>query len=52
MFQKSTQLGLANIKKRYTHYTVQSVIVKETNLFFVVNMPILPEQIIENRDVT
>lgn len=40
--QDSTQLGLANIKKRYAFYTPEEISIEDGNNVFKVTMPLLP----------
>ncbi len=50
--ETSTQLGLANIKKRYAFYTNKDVIVDNDNHLFKVSMPILTKNNIISKDLT
>ncbi|KAA1247873.1 sensor histidine kinase [Aquimarina sp. RZ0] len=45
--ENSTKLGLKNIKKRYSFYTNQNVLVESSNSFFKVTIPLLPKNIKE-----
>jgi len=47
--QESTQLGLANIKKRYAFYTKQKVLIKDTGTQFTVVMPLLSSDLIHEQ---
>lgn len=47
--QESTQLGLANIKKRYAFYTKKQVIITETETQFKVIMPLLSSDLISEQ---
>lgn len=51
--QASTQLGLANIKKRYAFYTNTEVLIEDTGTEFKVTMPLLSSDLIhhEKREV-
>jgi len=43
--EKTTELGIKNIKKRYAFYTNKQVLVREENDFFEVIIPLLSETI-------
>jgi LytS/YehU family sensor histidine kinase len=43
--QESTQLGLANIKKRYAFYTKEEVVINDTGTIFTVKMPLLSSEL-------
>ncbi len=45
--EESTKLGLKNIKKRYSFYTNQNVIVEAENGYFKVNIPLISRAINE-----
>ncbi|WP_298519606.1 sensor histidine kinase [uncultured Kordia sp.] len=47
--QASTQLGLANIKKRYTFYTKKEVRIEDTGEQFKVSMPLLSSDLINEQ---
>ncbi|MEM6685310.1 MAG: histidine kinase [Bacteroidota bacterium] len=47
--QASTQLGLANIKKRYAFYTKKQVIIQESDVQFKVVMPLLSSDLIHEQ---
>ncbi|WP_420570740.1 sensor histidine kinase [Kordia sp.] len=47
--QASTQLGLANIKKRYAFYTKKEVLIEETKTQFKVIMPLLSSDLIKGQ---
>ncbi len=50
--QESTQLGLANIKKRYAFYTKEEVLVLDTGTQFKVSMPLLSSNLINEQKET
>ncbi|WP_162819743.1 sensor histidine kinase [Kordia sp. SMS9] len=50
--QESTQLGLANIKKRYAFYTKKEVLIEETETQFKVVMPLLSSDLIQEQKET
>ncbi len=45
--EESTKLGLKNIKKRYSFYTNQKVVIETENGYFKVTIPMLPNSIKE-----
>ncbi|GAA4270888.1 histidine kinase [Aquimarina gracilis] len=45
--EESTKLGIKNIKKRYTFYTNQKVLIETENGYFKVTIPLLPKTINE-----
>lgn len=50
--QASTQLGLANIKKRYAFYTKTAVLIEDTGTEFRVTMPLLSSDLISEQKET
>ncbi len=46
--QDSTQLGLANIKKRYAFYTEEELCIEDKNNMFKVTMPLLSGVLVNN----
>ncbi|MDY8134026.1 sensor histidine kinase [Aquimarina sp. 2201CG5-10] len=45
--EESTKLGLKNIKKRYSFYTNQKVLIETENGYFKITLPLLPKNIKE-----
>ena len=50
--EESTQLGLSNIKKRYSYYTDDAVIIEENSELFKVQIPLIDSIHIENTQLS
>jgi sensor histidine kinase YesM len=50
--EESTQLGLSNIKKRYSYYTTEPVIIEENSELFKVQIPLIDSIPLENTQLS